>query len=77
MVLAIQRGKNLYGDRETVKKYILEQNPLVFLHFIVFEICTYICVHYNKRLEKGHFHFVKEGENWWLAGIESAQILLL
>jgi hypothetical protein len=74
MVLSMQRGKNTYGDRETAKKYILSQNPSVLLYFIAFEVCTYICMHYNKRLEKGNFHFVKEADNWCLAGIEAAQI---
>lgn len=54
-----------------------ELDQLVFLYFTVFEICSFVCIHYNKRVESAAFHFVKEGEGWALAGIEGARVVLL
>lgn len=72
-----QLGACDYGERAALRKEMQEMDQLVFLYFTIFEICSFICIHYNKRVESATFHFVKEGENWALAGIEAARVVAL
>jgi hypothetical protein len=64
-------------DEELELLELEEEDPLVYIYFTVFEICGWIKIHYNKRIESATFHFVKDGELWSLAGIESAKIKIL
>ena len=63
-----------FGDRETVRSSLQMLNPTVFLYFTIFELSSYISIHYNKRLESGHFHFVCEDDVWTLAGAEGIKV---
>ena len=53
---------------------LLTLNPTIYLYFLTFEVAAYLSIHYNKRLEKAHFHFVYEDEVWNLAGAQSIRI---
>ena len=60
-----------------VRREMQELDPLAFLYFTIFEICSFVCIHYNRRVESAAFHFVREGEGWALAGIENARVVQL
>lgn len=70
----MQLGKQEFGDKEAVKKFIFELSSHTFVYFTIFEICWYIMIHYNRRIESALFHFVKEGEGWALAGVEACHL---
>lgn len=56
------------GDKQMLKQFLQENNPTVFLYYLAFEVAAYLAIHYNKKLEKAHFHFVCEDNVWTLAG---------
>lgn len=72
-----QLGASDFGERAVVRREMQELDPLAFLYFTIFEICSFVCIHYNRRVESAAFHFVREGEGWALAGIEGARVVQL
>lgn len=56
-------------QRKAIKAYLSQQHPLIYLYFLVFEICSFMTIRHNRRMIKGLFSFVKDKEQWCLANV--------
>lgn len=73
-----QLGRSsVWGSREEVRNTLLQIDEGVYLHYLVFSIAAYIAIHHNRRLERGHFYFVREGQGWVLAGADRIHLSTL
>jgi len=55
----MQLGKiGPFGDRTSLRKMLQEINPTIYLYFTVFELVSFVAIHYNKQVKSGNFHFV-------------------
>jgi hypothetical protein len=62
------------GDKQQLLNTLMRTNSTVYLYFLIFQVAAYLAIHYNKRLESAHFHFILEDEVWSIAGAESIRI---
>ena len=60
-----------FGERKQLKNQLKQKNINVYIYFLAFEIAAYLAIHYHKRLESAHLHFVLEEDAWTLADADS------